>query len=88
MSDICGYSTTESHEEEDDDEPYSMDRFKSPVFVVSYFRLMDQYNEIKAENEKLKLEVNQLKRKEEQRERNLFKKIKMSGAMGTKFMKG
>jgi hypothetical protein len=43
---------------------------------------------MKAENEKLKLEVNQLKRREEQREQSVFKKIKMSGAMGTKFMKG
>jgi hypothetical protein len=86
VSDICEYSTTESYEE--DNKVHPMERFDPPTFVLSYFKLMDQYNEMKAENEKLKLEVNQFKRREEQREQSVFKKIKMSGAMGTKFMKG
>lgn len=86
VNDICEASTTQSYYEEDEEE-HPMEKYNLSGLTLSYFSLMDQYKEIKAENEKLKMEINSLKRKEEQKNRNIIKRIKTSGAYGTKFMK-
>lgn len=75
-----------SNSESDEDNNVDMQENHKSISYRNYYKLMDKCIQLKEENDALQLQIKELKRKVDHNDRNIIKKIKLSGAQGVKFM--